>query len=919
MLTALELHDLFDRLGVPSAGRKLIEEARRCAPVREVKSNSNNVITRYASRKMARMIATESRTVEYPAVIHYEHDPEVMEYYAQPMKLDVWWGGPEGKASTRNLHYPDFLVIRRDGFLVEEWREEPRLQRLAAKHPDRFSKDESGWRYPAMEEYLAERGIAYRLRSAMEHPRVFIRNLDFLSDYLDTACSPVEEKRLEAIKAQFRGQATLPLLHLLGRGKPSEEDANRQGVEQAECLYTSDDVYKAIADRHLTFDLENDLVSETHRVMVFRDLAALRLCRSLEEGEYAQGGALPERRDASIVVGAQVDYDGKAYKILRLGQESATLQNEEASFDLKITELSQLHLAGKITIQGTTRPDSSPAESVAGLSPAAIDEILQRAKWLDQAKDDPSSIPRSSRTLRRYRSKMLEAGDNFTGQRFALASRVEHRGNRTRRVTDRILELIAQVVKEYFNTPRNISKIAAYRFFLAACAAEELRACTMKTFNKEVEALRSVRSQKGKRMAYQMAPMVWYLKLDESVHGCRPFQYIHIDHTQLDILLVSTETRAVLGKPWLSLAMDAESRNVVGYYLTFEPPSFRSCVMILRDIVRRHHQMPGMLVLDNGKEFHSRALGRVCELYGSSIRFRPSGQPRSGSLVERLFGTTNTEFIHILEGNTKLLKNPRSLTKSVLPENFAVWTLPMLHGALDHYFFKVYGESKHPALGEAPLRFFQRRMLETGERVHRLVRYDETFRIETCPPPPESTTRDIDGQRGIKINHLWFWNSAFIKPELRKQEVEVRMDPWDVGTVYALVHNHWLPCVSKMQPLLRRYTDVERRYLFDEIANRMGGRLRDFNAHRLVEWIHVMKRENFDAKPFERQAEEKNLYEGLGMAKGLEASCQPSKGGSQPVPQRGTPRSVEPGSEEMLVPVPDWGVPAFSEEDFSLF
>lgn len=155
MLTFAELHELFDQLGVPPAGRKLIEGARRNAPVREVKSNSSNVITRYASRKMSRMILTESRTVEYPAVVHYEHDPEILEYYAQPMKLEVWWGGPDGKATSRNLHYPDFLLVRKDGFVVEEWREEPRLERLAAKHPERFFKDESGWRYPIMEDYLA--------------------------------------------------------------------------------------------------------------------------------------------------------------------------------------------------------------------------------------------------------------------------------------------------------------------------------------------------------------------------------------------------------------------------------------------------------------------------------------------------------------------------------------------------------------------------------------------------------------------------------------------------------------------------------------------------------------------------------------------------------------------------------------------
>ena len=92
MLTLVELHDLFDRLGTPPAGRQLVETARRLAPVRQVQSNSSIVITRYASRKMGRLVGCESRTVEYPAVIQYEHDPEVLEYYAQPVKVDRYTG-----------------------------------------------------------------------------------------------------------------------------------------------------------------------------------------------------------------------------------------------------------------------------------------------------------------------------------------------------------------------------------------------------------------------------------------------------------------------------------------------------------------------------------------------------------------------------------------------------------------------------------------------------------------------------------------------------------------------------------------------------------------------------------------------------------------------------------------------------------
>lgn len=80
MLDLLELRRLFEHLGTPPAGRKLVEDARRNSPVRKVQSNSNNVITRFHSRKMERLVDTESRTVEYPAIVMYEHDPKVLEF-----------------------------------------------------------------------------------------------------------------------------------------------------------------------------------------------------------------------------------------------------------------------------------------------------------------------------------------------------------------------------------------------------------------------------------------------------------------------------------------------------------------------------------------------------------------------------------------------------------------------------------------------------------------------------------------------------------------------------------------------------------------------------------------------------------------------------------------------------------------------
>lgn len=856
MLELVELRRLFERLGTPPEGRKLIEEARRTAPVRQVRSTSNNVITRFNSRKMDRMVDTESRTVEYPAVVMYEHDPKVLEFYAQPVHLDLLVK-EEGKLKPfRIQHVPDFLVVREEGIWVEEWREEKRLISLQAKYPGRFFKDASGWRYPPIEAHLGDLGISYRLRSALEHPRIYIQNLVFLADYLSEACPPVDDFCLEAIHLAFRGQAGLPLLHLIQRGVEGERG------------FTADHVYKAIADQDVFFDLQGEILSETNRVMVYRDASALQLAKHLAIEEHA---TLSTQQEISIRQGAVVDYDGATYTVVRVGAETATLQNPNCTFEQRLSVLTSLFQQGSILIHPTTEERLSRPCTFEQLTPRAVDEVLTRMKWLELAETDPQSVPRSTRTLQRYRRLMRMAGGTPSDQKLALVSRISERGNRTRRISLRMIELVDEVADKHYNRPKNIKKTSAYRYFKIACEEEGITPCSLPAFIKELEGRASTRLRKGKRAAYQEEPIVWYLVANEPLHGVRPFQYVHIDHTQLDVLLVAGESRKVLGKAWLTLALDAESRHILGYYLSFDPPSYCSCMMVLRDVVRRYGQMPWMLVLDNGKEFHSRALSHLCERHGCSIRFRPAGKPRYGSVMERIFGTTNSQFIHLLEGNTQLMKNPRSVTKSVLPENFAAWTMPQLHGALDYFFFEIYAKNEHPAHGEAPLEHFQRRLNETGERLHRLVRFDEIFRIETCPPPQDGPTRVVT-QRGVKIQFLHFWNDAMHNLELRGKTVEVRMDPWDPGTAFVLFKDRWLVCRSKLRPMLSRYTETERRYLFQEMAALMGGQIRGMGEHRLAEWLKVLEPKNFDPKLAERQNQGKELYASMEMAQAVATS-----------------------------------------------
>ncbi len=100
-----------------------------------------------------------------------------------------------------------------------------------------------------------------------------------------------------------------------------------------------------------------------------------------------------------------------------------------------------------------------------------------------------------------------------------------------------------------------------------------------------------VAKRRGTRAAYASQPFAW---LDQTTprHGDRPFALAHLDHTELDIVLVSSLTGKPLGKPWATFLTDAYSRRILACYLTYDPPSYRSVMMALRICVQRHQRLP---------------------------------------------------------------------------------------------------------------------------------------------------------------------------------------------------------------------------------------------------------------------------------------------------------------------------------------
>jgi putative transposase len=156
--------------------------------------------------------------------------------------------------------------------------------------------------------------------------------------------------------------------------------------------------------------------------------------------------------------------------------------------------------------------------------------------------------------------------------------------------------------------------------------------------------------------------------------------------------------------------------------------------------------------------------------YYCTKKTRPSAHPRFGSVIERLFGTTNTAFIHSLRGNTQATVSPRTLTTAVDPKRLAVWPLPDLYHCLCEWAYTVYDHQVHEALGQSPHDACLLGLERYGVRAHRRVLYDEDFLRATNPSPRKPMARVVPG-KGVKIHDLYYWHDALRHPEVERTHI----------------------------------------------------------------------------------------------------------------------------------------------------
>ena len=136
--------------------------------------------------------------------------------------------------------------------------------------------------------------------------------------------------------------------------------------------------------------------------------------------------------------------------------------------------------------------------------------------------------------------------------------------------------MLVESIEHDYETLKQKTRFACWAVLKSRCEARQITVPSYGAFcaavrrrDKFTQALKRM----GRRAAYKHEPPYWELDRKTPRHGDRPFEIAHIDHTQLDVEVVCSQTGHILGRPWLTLITDAFSRRVLAVYVTFDAPS----------------------------------------------------------------------------------------------------------------------------------------------------------------------------------------------------------------------------------------------------------------------------------------------------------------------------------------------------------
>jgi hypothetical protein len=673
----------------------------------------------------------------------------------------------------------------------EEYKAEEELLKLEAKNPNYYCRDENGnWHCPPGEQFALQFGFFFHVKSSKDINWIFQRWMEFLEDYYRADAPIISAETREIVRQTVTSDPGLSLERLCNLSKDT---------------VSRDDIFMMIAHEVIFVDLYAVAPSELEHVKVYADESTAIAYANVIEVSSSTNVHAPSYVD--IEHGSRLSWNGNIWTIVNKADALVGILAEDKSFaELPLAVVEELIKAGRI--KGVKRehgPKTHP-EVQKRLAEARKEDLAEANRKVEIVRASireeilPEEIP--SRTLEYWRREYRIAEQSYGCGYIGLLPK-PRKGNENPRIDQASKDFLDDFIDKKHENLKRRKKYASYALYLAEFEKAEVKqkgitSVSYKTFCRAIKRRpkhKQTLKMRGHRAAYKEKEFYMELELTTPKHGERPFHIGHIDHTKGDAEFVCARTGMNLGRPWVTRLTDAFCRRILATIMLFDPPSYRSCMMVVRECVRRFGRISQIVIVDGGLEFSS-AYFECLLAWCECTKKERTGKPNFGSTDERLFGTTNTQFWHNLEGNTQSTKDVRQLTKAINPKNHAIWTLETGDQKLTEWSYETYDTTVHPALeGQSPRDAFNDGMERYGERKHRLIPYDEHFRMMTLPTTVKGTAKVQSN--GVKINNRYFWTDDFKYSDVMGTTTPIRFDPWDAGVAYAYVLGKWALCRSE--------------------------------------------------------------------------------------------------------------------------
>lgn len=331
-----------------------------------------------------------------------------------------------------------------------------------------------------------------------------------------------------------------------------------------------------------------------------------------------------------------------------------------------------------------------------------------------------------------------------------------------------------------------------------------------------------------------------------------------MDATEADIYLVSRFDRsAVIGRPYVYLAVDTATQLIAGVYVGLEAGE-RAVTACLANAASDKVEycrslgiaisaqqwpctgLPGEIVTDRGKEFLGKRVDELCVNFGMEALALPPFRPEQKGLVEKAF--------HLIQEQYKPLLRGKGIIEADAQERWAVdyrsqasldlteFTRVVVHCIIYHNSKRILKNFKLTAEmasdGVRPVAAELWRWYEKMSRSNIISLHEEEIYQMALQRTQTHLTR-----RGVTCDGLYYIASDYIQliQKYGKKEVTVAYDPDNINYIYLLEDGQYqrLPlapsctqysglCAAEYRLLRENDRTAKKRMQAEETAGRMA-------------------------------------------------------------------------------------------------